>query len=269
MTKPQGPKGQLQGDIFWSNGQQPLAEAQVALLKAVDQSGSISKAAKLVGISYKTAWDRIDAMNNMSSQALVSRTTGGAQGGGTRLTEHGLRIVAGFEQLQDEHRRFIAQLGNKVQSLNDVASFMKGGSLHTSARNQFRGLIRRITASAINAEVELDIGAGQPLVAMITRDSVERLGLVEGSEVIALVKASSVIVSTDTAIQTSARNKLVGKVARVLTGSVNSDVTLDIGGGKAVSAIVTNESAKSLALAEGVDACALFKAPSVILLKEG
>jgi molybdate transport system regulatory protein len=103
---------------------------------------------------------------------------------------------------------------------------------------------------------------------MITQESVEQLGLEKNSDVVALIKASSVILSTNTKVVTSARNKLVGTISRLLPGAVNTDVTLDIGGGKSVSAVITNISAIELELEVGQAACALFKAPSVILLKD-
>lgn len=140
--------------------------------------------------------------------------------------------------------------------------------MKTSARNQFRGTIIQITPGAVNAEIEIDIGTDQRLIAVITQDSVDRLGLKENGDVIALIKASSVIVSVDTTIVTSARNKFIGKVSRLVAGAVNTDVTLDVGGGKSVCAIITNISATDLGLKEGETACALFKAPSVILLKD-
>ncbi len=259
----------LKGEVFLLTDQhKSFASAQIELLVAIEACGSISKAAKQVGISYKTAWDRIDAMNNMSSQPLVVRSTGGAQGGGTRLTELGHKVIAGFQALQEEHQHFIARLGDKLHSLNDVASFMRGERMKTSARNQFRGTVSHITLGAVNAEVELDIGTDQSIIAMITQESVEQLGLEEGSDVVALIKASSVILSTNTDIMTSARNKLIGTVSRLLPGAVNTDVTIDIGGGKSVSAMITNVSATELALEPGMTACALFKAPSVILLKD-
>ena len=262
-------QAQLKGDVFLLTGnEQSFATAQIELLRAIHECGSISGAAKMVGISYKTAWDRVDAMNNMSARPLVSRSAGGARGGGTALTELGQRIVEGFESLQDEHRRFIEKLGGQLNSLNDIADFVRSERMRTSARNQFRGTITRITPGSVNAEIELDIGADQPLVAIITVDSVERLGLDVQGETIALVKASSVIPSTDTGIVTSARNKLTGQITRLVPGAVNTDVTLDIGGGKSVCAVITNTSATDMGLAEGMTACALFKAPSIILLRD-
>ena len=259
----------LKGEVFLLTEQhKPFASAQIELLAAIDACGSISKAAKQVGISYKTAWDRIDAMNNMSAQPLVVRSTGGAQGGGTLLTELGHRVISGFQALQDEHQKFIERLGDKLHNLNDVASFMRSESVKTSARNQFKGTVSNITLGAVNTEVELDIGTDQSIIAMITQESVEQLGLEKNSDVVALIKASSVILSTNTKVVTSARNKLVGTISRVLPGAVNTDVTLDIGGGKSVSAVITNISAIELELEVGQAACALFKAPSVILLKD-
>ena len=259
----------LKGEVFLLTEQhKPFASAQIELLAAIDTCGSISQAAKQVGISYKTAWDRIDAMNNMSAQPLVVRSTGGAQGGGTLLTELGHRVISGFQALQDEHQKFIERLGDKLHNLNDVASFMRSESVKTSARNQFRGTVSNIALGAVNTEVELDIGTNQSIIAMITQESVEQLGLEKNSDVVALIKASSVILSTNTKVVTSARNKLVGTISRLLPGAVNTDVTLDIGGGKSVSAVITNISAIELELEVGQAACALFKAPSVILLKD-
>jgi molybdate transport system regulatory protein len=259
----------LKGDvILLHDGEQTLAGGQIELLRAIQACGSISKAAKQVGISYKTAWDRIDAMNNMSDEPLVVRTAGGAHGGGTILTEFGERIVTGFASLQAEHAQFIDQLGRKLQSLTDVADFVKGGTVQTSARNQFRGRVLRVTAGAVNAEVEIDIGANQHLIAMITQESVDKLQLGKDVRVVALIKASSVLISNDPTIASSARNKLVGTISRVEPGAVNSEIVIDVGGDKSVCAIITSTSAEQLALREGGTACALFKAPSVILLRE-
>ncbi|CUB02299.1 TOBE domain-containing protein [Marinomonas fungiae] len=136
----------------------------------------------------------------------------------------------------------------------------------TSTPNQFLGIIKQLNAGAVNSEVVLDIGANQSVVAIVTQESVTNLSLAIGHECIALIKASSVILSSDTNVVTSARNKLVGVISQIEIGAVNSNITLDIGGGQQVSAMVTNTSANELGLAVGNHACALFKAPSVILM---
>jgi len=259
----------LRGSLaFLSGDNHTFTAAQIELLRAIEASGSISAAAKRVGISYKTAWDRVDAMNNLSDKPLVERSAGGARGGGTRVTELGLSIARGFEALQDEHREFVERLGARLDSLGDIAGFIRSGSVKTSARNQLRGEVIAINQGAVNSEVSLRIGEQQLLTAIITCDSLATLGLEIGDSAIALVKASWVLLSPDTTLKSSARNKLVGRVARIARGAVNSDITLDLGGGKSIAAVITNESLDELELAEGQEACALFKASSVILMAD-
>ena len=59
---------------------------RIALLKQIQQTGSISQGAKLAGISYKSAWDAINEMNQMADETLVERAPGGKGGGGATLT---------------------------------------------------------------------------------------------------------------------------------------------------------------------------------------
>ena len=261
-------RASLKGDlVLLDGGQQSLTSAQVQLLKAIDNCGSISAAAKQVGVSYKTAWDRIDAMNNLADRPLVERSTGGRKGGGTRLTEQGRNIITGFEALQQEHEDFVAGLDDRVQAAGDVANFLRSSNLRSSARNQYRGKVARISRGGDNAEVSVRLSDKVALVAIITDDSRQQMGLKKGSEVIALVKSSWILLTTDTGISTSARNQLTGLVSKIVSGEVNSEVTLDLGDGKTVCAVVTNPSVDELGLAEGVTASALFKASSVILMR--
>ncbi|MEI2780359.1 MAG: LysR family transcriptional regulator [Candidatus Competibacter sp.] len=70
-----------------------LGQRQMALLRQIAVTGSITQAAKAVKLSYKAAWDAVNAMNNMAEQPLVTSATGGKQGGGSRLTDYGLRQI--------------------------------------------------------------------------------------------------------------------------------------------------------------------------------
>lgn len=249
-----------------SKGKQALAREQIELLAAIDRSGSISAAAKAVAVSYKTAWDRVDAMNNMAAKPLVTRAAGGSHGGGTQLTEFGRRVLEGFLAIEAEHEAYVQRLGKTVKTIDDVAGFIQLGTLKTSARNQLRGVVRSVTAGAVNASVVIDINDEQILTVIVTEESRKQLGLKKGLVVVALIKSSSVMLSTDRELKVSARNKLMGRISRLTKGAVNSDVTVDIGGSKTVSAMITNASVVELALTEGDQVCAFFKASSVILL---
>lgn len=138
--------------------------------------------------------------------------------------------------------------------------------MQTSSRNQFLGTVSKLTLGAVNAEVILNIGANDEIVAIITNDSVEHLELEVGKQAYALVKAPWVIVAKDDGkIKTSARNTLRGTVIACQEGSVNSEVAIELAGGKTVIAIVTNESVQDMGLNVGDKACALIKSSHVIL----
>lgn len=66
-----------------------------------------------------------------------------------------------------------------------------------SARNVLKGKVRRITTGAVNDEVVIELPGGTEIVSVITRSSAESLGLAEGKEVYAVIKASSVMIATD------------------------------------------------------------------------
>jgi molybdate transport system regulatory protein len=139
-------------------------------------------------------------------------------------------------------------------------------SMETSARNQFQGKVTRIQRGAVNDEVELAVAGGHAVVAIVTHQSVDSLGLEVGAEAFALVKASSVIlVAGDDGARYSARNRLAGTIAAIEPGAVNAEVVIGLPGGGLVAAIITKASANALKLDVGQRASAIFKASSVII----
>ncbi|MDD2662349.1 MAG: TOBE domain-containing protein [Dechloromonas sp.] len=249
-----------------------LGDTRIRLLEAIDQHGSISQAAKAVPLSYKAAWDAVDAMNNLAEQPLVLRSTGGRNGGGTQMTEYGRKVVALYRALEAEYQ---AALDRLTASMNDgeagdfqqFRQLLKRLSMKTSARNQFAGHIVGLREGHVDFEVRLKLDDDNEIVAVITRDSADALGLTIGGEISALVKSSSVLLLNDPNIRTTARNHLWGEITRIHEGPVNSEVTLMMKSGKSVCAVVTHESVGKLGLAVGGQACAVFKASAVILCK--
>jgi molybdate transport system regulatory protein len=138
--------------------------------------------------------------------------------------------------------------------------------MRTSARNALRGVITEIKPGPVSAEVCLRIAGGQEIVAVITHESVQALGLTKGREATALIKSSFVILAPGaTPLKTTARNCLVGTVAAHRTGAVNDEVVLDVGQGQTITATITRGSGEALGLGVGQPAQALIKAPHVIL----
>lgn len=242
-----------------------LAEEGIGLLEAIVEHGSINRAAHATGISYRTAWERIEALNNLSDRPLVERAVGGRGGGGTRLTEHGAQLVRIFRELEQEHRRFLTGLARRIHGLKIMVPMLGRLRMQTSARNQLWGQVSSIRHGVVNAEVYLSLGPGQSIVATITEESLARLDLSQGSNAVALIKASSIIIATDPTLNLSARNRLCGHVSRLHRGAVNSDVVIELSQDKSIAAVITNESVDYLRLQAGTQACAIFDASNVII----
>lgn len=267
--RPQAMPG-LAGEMWMTLGEERLGSpTHIALLEQIGQCGSITGAARAAGMSYKGAWDAIDAMNNLSGEALVERVVGGKGGGGTRLTPRGAQLVANYRTLEREHRAFLAQL-NGQGSLAGDAALIRRLAMQTSARNQFYATVASVQRGAVNDEIRLTMAGGQQLAAIVTHDSTQALGLAPGAATIALVKASSVmLVREPGTARFSARNQLEGSISRIVRGAVNTEVSLALPGGVTVVAVITNDSCSEMRLAAGVAASAMFKASDVILCTPG
>lgn len=138
--------------------------------------------------------------------------------------------------------------------------------MNISARNCLAGTVTSVKRGAVNSEVILALKGGASIAAVITNTSVDDLDLKQGREAFAIIRASSIIICGDMAdIRTSARNLLSGKVVKLVEGPVSTEVGIDVGNGSTITAVITNESAKSLNLATGCSVGTLFKAPSVTL----
>ena len=135
-----------------------LGDTRVRLLEAIAEHGSISQAAKHVPLSYKAAWDAVDAMNNLADQPLVLRSTGGRAGGGTLLTEHGRRVVAMYRAVEAEYQQALDRLAGQFADApgGDVPAFqrlLRRMSVRTSARNQFVGTVCGLRDGPVDFEV--------------------------------------------------------------------------------------------------------------------
>ena len=249
-----------------AEGGPDLGAERIALLEAVAAHGSIAAAARALGISYRAAWDAVNAANNLADTPLVERQVGGRHGGTTRVTDEGQRLITAFRLMEREYARFLDGLSRRIDDLERTGLLMRRLAMRTSARNQLHGKVIATREGPVNVEVVLALNESERLTAIVTRESYRDMGLAEGREVYALVKAGFVLLThADDAVRTSARNRLCGTVSRVIAGPVNSEVVIELDGGKSIAAVVTEESLRALGLKDGGRACALIKASHVIL----
>jgi molybdenum-pterin binding domain len=232
----------------------PLAEPRgLQLLAALANEPALLPVCARLGIREKDARDTLDALNNLAGVALTRRDGVTAQ-----LTPDGHAWLARVQEQTEAFRQF---LENQQMNLTELLAMY----FNISTRNQLKGTISAVQEGAVNSEVAISIGAHQ-LTAIITRHSVERLGLKAGTDAYALIKASDVMIgSAEVAAQISARNVIPGTISRIETGAVNDEITLDIGDGNSLVAIITRASAERLNFAVGQNACAIIKASNVMI----
>lgn len=242
-----------------------LLEKRIQLLIAIKHSGSINKAAKEVPMSYKSAWEAVETMNNLSIHPIVQRETGGSGGGGTTLTQYGENLLTTYFLLKAEQKKFIENL-NRITDINAGSlKTIRRLSMQISARNQIIGIVEKITLGAVNAEVLIKIKSGNTLVSIITNTATENLEINVGDEVIAVIKSSNVLLSTEANLKISARNTLKGEIETINQGEINSEVVINIGNEDKVVTVITTSSIKNMNLKVGSKVDAIIKASDIMI----
>ncbi|MGX2956838.1 TOBE domain-containing protein [Ursidibacter arcticus] len=163
---------------------------RIRLLKAIQQTGSINQAAKNANVSYKSAWDHLEAMNAISPKPLLERNTGGKNGGGTQLTPYAERLLQLYELLAQTQEKAFQILQDEKIPLDSILSATATFSPQSSARNQLFGKVSKLQNHAGRCDVSIEI-ANFPinLTACITPKSATRLQLSLGKEVMLMIKA--------------------------------------------------------------------------------
>ena len=179
---------------------------RIELLRQIKQIGSINQAAKLAGVSYKTAWDNIDAMTKISPKPLLE------QGGGTQLTSYAERLLQLYDLLQHTQKRAFDILHEENIPLDNALVATAKSSLKTSARNQLFGKVSGLKQKGALVWVDVNIeGMNEPICAVITEKSSKRLELTLGREVMLLIKAPWIKLNA----QPTGLNDFMGKIVTV------------------------------------------------------
>jgi len=85
-----------------------MGPGKAALAEAIDRTGSISAAAREMGMSYRRAWQLVEALNRSFLEPVIATEVGGRRGGGAIVTEFGRRVVARYRAMEAEAARAIA-----------------------------------------------------------------------------------------------------------------------------------------------------------------
>lgn len=234
---------------------------RIALLQHIAEQGSITRAAKSAGLSYKAAWDAIDELNNLAQKPLVERSVGGKGGGGAKLSSEGERVLRLYQKLQVLQAQ-VLEVAEDASDLDLLGRLM----LRTSARNQLHGKVVAIEAQGRNDCIRLELAEGLTINAQITHDSTLRLELETGTEVVALIKAGWLDLLGIEDDATPGHNCLTGIIEEILDAEDGpSEVRIGLPNGQTLCALAEPRHLKTLGLAAGKPVRVQF-APSNILL---
>jgi len=94
-----------------------LGEGRVHLLKAINETGSLSKAAKSLKISYKKAWQLLDSVNKSAKKPVTINSIGGKGGGGAELTDYGKDLIKAFDKINKNCWAFLDEQLEKFKQI--------------------------------------------------------------------------------------------------------------------------------------------------------
>lgn len=248
---------------FEISGEPFLLEKRICLLHAIREHGSISKAAKAVPMSYKSAWEAVDAMNALSPEPIVYRETGGKDGGGTTITAYGMQLLANYALLKEEHSRFLERLTELTDIQSGAFKTIGRLGLQISARNQIQAEVTAMEPGDVNTRVYLTLKSGQTLVSVITEEAVEDLRIKTGQTVTAICKSSNVNILS--AVGDEQGNRLEGRVIRIEKDRYNAKITVDIGGHDTIVAVRSIEDIEPVDVCEGCRVTVGIRANDVML----
>ena len=247
-----------------------LSDSRIRLLEAIDQCGSLNRAAGQVPLSYKAAWDALDSMNQHSPEPLVVRSTGGAGGGGTRLTDYAHQLIALYRAMESSQQDVLNRLPTLPAEGDAPAmrTLIRRMTMRSSARNQFAAEVTSLNDRGGMVDVLLDLTddqhVGDHLVASITPESVRAMELRFGSSLFALIKAPWVSVMPQAPRRAAGRNALQGQVTALRPGQAHTGVTLTLPSGRPLQAAVPAAMASGLSLNQ--TAWGVFPTDSVVLV---
>ena len=126
-----------------SSGDHPLLQGELRLagrldgrffdlLAALALTGSLQKAARAAGYSYKGAWLVLDAATALTRAPLVDKATGGARGGGTQLTGEGEALLTAWRELQARHTAFLQEQAAWLETQPTLDALLKRMSMSGS-----------------------------------------------------------------------------------------------------------------------------------------
>ena len=253
----------LESDLRLTKGSEEfLSPKRVQLLENITIYGSMAKAAKASGITYKTAWAWIEKMNSLASKPIVQRISGGKGGGGTIVTVFAKELIERFTQLEALHQKHLASLDRSFEDLDN-------GCMHDFVFSRLNAEIVDISQHDSRASVVVRLETLEVINAQVPVDFIKINELAIGSLVSVLIESEAVSVARYDEKELSSRNKLKTKVKDIMIHEDEVLLRLSLRNDEIIDSQITYKSFEKLNIKKEDELLAIFKAYSITLLSRG
>jgi len=169
---------------FQSDRKVVLDETDALLLRRISERGSLTDAARMVGISYRNAWGRIKKLESNYGVRILDTQVGGPTGGSARLTSQGQALFREFRHM----RKYLFNAVDDSESAGNVRYKL-------SARNVIAARVTAVERGDITSLIRMASLAPVTLTSIISNEAVDDLGLGVGDHVQAIVKSTEVMIA--------------------------------------------------------------------------
>lgn len=213
-----------------------IDEKFITLLKSIDETKSLTKSAKKLGISYKNLWDNINKIKNKENFIISKKN------GGSFITESSKELIKKYENLNKAQSEFLEKI------INIDLEFIPKFYLQLSARNKLKLKITEIKCGIINSEVCASFKSGETLRANITNESLKNMNLKVGDEVYFIFKAPKILISSKQ-IQNSLLTNIINlKITSAVLGEENAQIIGISKDSEKIIALISNDTLMDLRL---------------------
>jgi molybdate transport system regulatory protein len=182
-----------------SNEKTILDEVDALLLRRISETNSLTEAAKMLGISYRNAWDRIKKVESRTGKRILITRIGGADGGSSVLTPEGMSLFREYRNV----RKYLFNALDDRESAGNVRYKL-------TARNMVGASITKIERGDIISLVRMASTGPVKLTSIISNEAVDDLRLSEGDRVEAVIKSTEVMIAKPFAPSHEKKTKSTG-----------------------------------------------------------
>lgn len=236
------------------------------LLSAIETEGSLVAAAKTAGLSYKGAWDIIERASHLSPRPLIDRNPGGGSDRGTRLTVTGQKLLDIYRRLEQRKKSVLQELNRDLASDPILLQWYRGLILQSSARNQWRAEVFSLKLGVVRGEVTVRLPWGALIIASLTRESISRMALDFGTQVIVLIKAPMVHLTPGVSdFECSAENQFEGVISEIIRDEISTEIIVKLVSGDRVVTTLSADEYAEIGVEEGDKVTLFFDAEAIVL----